>query len=79
MKKGRRKFFSKSAVAFLAAIFPTTATSGKTSEKKMVKMLTSDGKVVEVDAGIVEQAKGKKTSNKEIRDWSKQILDKNSK
>jgi len=79
MKKGRRKFFSKSAAAFLAALIPTAASSEETPEKKKVKMLTADGKVVEVDADIVEQAKGKKTTNKEIMDWSGQILNKDSK
>lgn len=41
---------------------------GNSGEK--IKMLTADGKLVEVDKAIVEAAaKNKKASNKDIYDW----------
>ncbi|MEP7256602.1 MAG: hypothetical protein ABI666_12555 [Ferruginibacter sp.] len=40
------------------------------SKQGMVKMLTADGKLVEVDKSVVEAAsKKQKSSNKEIYDW----------
>lgn len=42
--------------------------SGKKTE--MVKMLTADGKLVEVDKAVIDAAsKKQKSSNKEIYDW----------
>ena len=44
------------------------------SKKKTdkIKMLTADGKLVEVDKSLYEQLmKNKKASNKEIYDWMK--------
>lgn len=39
-------------------------------KKEMVKMLTPDGKLVEVDKAIFDQvAKKQKATNKEIYDW----------
>ncbi len=41
--------------------------SGK---KEMVKMLTADGKLVEIEKSVLEAAtKKQKSSNKEILDW----------
>lgn len=59
--KSRRKFFS-------LLLSPSEASSNP----DMIKMLTPDGKLVEVDKSIVEAAaKNKKASNKEIYDWMK--------
>ena len=71
----RRNFISKITGYLLGSLVPT-AVSGKSPEK--VKLLTADGKVVEVDAQVVKRAKENKTSNKEILDWSQQILNKKS-
>ena len=71
----RRNFISKITGYFLGILVPTTV-SAKSSKK--VKMLTADGKVVEVDAWVVEQSKSKKSPNKEILNWSNQILNKKS-
>lgn len=49
----RRQFFSM-------------LTSRKTEK---VKMLTPDGKLVEVDKSVVDQAAKKKAGNKEIYEW----------
>jgi hypothetical protein len=42
------------------------------SKKEKIKMLTADGKLVEVDKAILEKAiQNKKATNKEIFDWMK--------
>ncbi len=57
----RRQFFSK----FLSG-------SSDANTPQTVKMLTAEGKLVEVDKTILEQvAKKKKSSNKEIFEWMK--------
>ena len=39
---------------------------------EMVKMLTPDGKLVEVDKSVIEKAtSGKKATNNDIYDWMK--------
>jgi hypothetical protein len=38
-------------------------------ETKKVKMLTQDGKLVEVDASLVAASKGKKISEAQLKDW----------
>lgn len=39
--------------------------------KEKVKMLTADGKLVEVDKALVETASSQQVSNKEILQWMK--------
>ena len=57
--KSRRQFFSM-------------LHSGEESKPDMVKMLTPDGKLVEVERSIFEAAATKKkASNKDIYDWMK--------
>jgi hypothetical protein len=42
------------------------------SNTNTVKMLTADGKLVEIDKAVLEQASlNKKSSNKEIYEWMK--------
>ena len=49
------------------------SSAGNQSENpEMVKMLTADGKIVEIKKSVLEQAtQKKKSSNKEIYDWMK--------
>jgi len=43
-----------------------------TGKKDMVKMLTADGKIVEIERSVLEAAaKKQKSTNKEIYDWMK--------
>ena len=59
--KNRRWFLS---------LFTSTGKSSKKTD--MVKMLTADGKLVEIDRSVLEQAtQKKKSSNKEIFQWMK--------
>ena len=49
-----------------------TATDKKAAKPGMVKMLTADGKLVEIDKAVLDAAsKKQKSSNKEIYDWMK--------
>ncbi|MBI3139619.1 MAG: hypothetical protein HYZ15_13665 [Sphingobacteriales bacterium] len=53
--------------------------SANTSKPEMIKMLTPDGQLVEVDKAIYEKAvQKKKASNKEIFDWMNNPSKKNS-
>ncbi|MEO6255113.1 MAG: hypothetical protein ABIO79_17525 [Ferruginibacter sp.] len=46
------------------------SSSTNNGKPEMVKMLTADGKLVEVDRTVLEAASNKqKSSNKEIYDW----------
>ena len=49
-----------------------TAADTKEQNDGKVKMLTADGKLVEIDKAVLEAAsKKQKSSNKEIYDWMK--------
>jgi hypothetical protein len=41
------------------------------SKKEKVKMLTADGKLVEVDTAVLDAASKQKVNNKEILQWMK--------
>jgi hypothetical protein len=50
--------------------FLTGGLGDATAKKEMVKMLTADGKVVEIEKSVLEAAATKqKASNKEIYEW----------
>lgn len=47
-----------------------TAADKKAAKPEMVKMLTADGKLVEIDKTLLDAAsKKQKSTNKEIYDW----------
>lgn len=47
-----------------------TAGAKPTQKGEMVKMLTADGKLVEIEKSVLDAAtQNKKSSNKEIYDW----------
>jgi len=49
-----------------------TAADKKEAKPGMVKMLTADGKLVEIDKAVLDAAsKKQKATNKEIYDWMK--------
>ncbi len=70
MKKqsDRRNFFKK-AIAVSGTIVAGTAIA----ESGKMKLLTPDGKLVEVDADLVKRSPKQKTTNKDLLDWSEQI------
>jgi hypothetical protein len=77
----RRKFVAGfgllSLFAGLAATLGLTGSKKSTAiackpeaKKKMIKMLTEDGKLVEIDASLIASS-GKKASNHELQTWIK--------
>ncbi|HCM77135.1 MAG TPA: hypothetical protein DIS90_12180 [Cytophagales bacterium] len=70
-KKNRRKFIGEAIKALVvsAIAIPTVATAKEKS--KTVKMLTADGKLVEVDESVLNKASRKKANNKDIMNWIK--------
>ena len=46
-------------------------TSFLNSKKEKVKMLTADGKLVEIDKAVLDAANKQKVNNKEILQWMK--------
>ncbi len=67
--ENNKKEGAKSRRWFLSLFKPEDKKPGK---PEMVKMLTAEGKLVEIDKAVLEQAaKKQKSSNKEIYDWMK--------
>ena len=72
--KSRRWFLS-----FFLSGNEDTASAKNQGKTEKVKMLTAEGKIVEVDKNIVEKAsKNQKASNKEILTWMKNPSKENS-
>jgi hypothetical protein len=68
---GRRKFL-KFGLGFMAGVGLFSAVGGinKLSKDKKIKMLTADGKLVEVDASKIEkEIVSGRASNEELQDW----------
>ena len=67
--EGRKNLITTGLLALAAVtigrIIPACTHLGKTASGKKVKMLTADGKLVEVDRSFIK--KGKKASGKDIQ------------
>lgn len=64
-----KKTSEKSRRWFLSLFAPTETKEGN---REKVKMLTADGKLVEIDKAVLEEVPQKqKATNKEIYDWMK--------
>jgi predicted metal-dependent phosphotriesterase family hydrolase len=64
-----KKTAAKSRRSFLSLF---TSADTNAAKPGMVKMLTADGKIVEIEKSVLEAAsKNKKATNKEIYDWMK--------
>lgn len=64
---GNKNHKDRSRRSFLSLFF-----SGKDEKTEKIKMLTPDGKLVEVDKAVFEEAaRKKKASNKDIYNWMK--------
>lgn len=66
----RRDFLKKGLLAAAAITATPLATSAAGSGETM-KMLTPNGKLVQVDKSVIAKAAKKKVSNKEILEWRK--------
>ena len=63
-KEGGRRWF--------LSLFTRAGTDKNEGKPEMVKMLTADGKLVEIDKAVLESAtRNQKSTNKEIYDWMK--------
>lgn len=69
-KVTRRKLLGWLGVASLFTISGTAFKPWKTKKVKTVKMLTEDGKLVEVDASLLA-ANSRKVTTKELQGWIK--------
>ena len=78
-KKNQRRSFLKAALATIAVVGLAKVSqkkSQKTSpnkESKKIKMLTPDGKLVEIDESVYSQISSaqQRASNKEVQEWMK--------
>jgi hypothetical protein len=81
-KSQRRNFFKAALVAAAGAVLAgvsqkTTKEVAKRTSKnkqaKKIKMLTPDGKLVEIDESVYSQIASthQRVSNKEVQDWMK--------
>lgn len=66
----RKKFLLWSAVVLSSATVLKFITGTKESKSDTVKMLTQDGKLVEIDKELLVLSR-KKISNKELQQWIK--------
>ena len=68
--KGRRKFLAWGAGALTLIAGFRFFTKQNDEAPATTKMLTQDGKLVEVDVKLISQVK-KKATNKEVQEWIK--------
>lgn len=76
-KSNRRNFLTRAIQAIIPVSMgaPVVEASDKQAGKKL-KLLTSDGKLIELDQEVIKKEavkSGKKTSNSEILKWTKQV------
>jgi len=69
-KNSSRRNFVEWGLGALAAFSAIGLFFSKTKEKKVVKMLTQDGRLVEVDEALIKST-GKKVDDKDIHTWVK--------
>jgi len=69
-KYNRRIFISSVITAGTAAVITPLIPDLKPKSGDKIKMLTPDGKLVEVDRSVIEKAAGsKKATGKEVFEW----------
>lgn len=67
---GNNKKTEEKSRRWFLSLFSTT--DNKTGNPEMVKMLTAEGKLVEINKAVLDEAaKKQKATNKEIFDWMK--------
>lgn len=70
----RKKFLLLTAAAFCSATLLRFITRGKRKESTTVKMLTEDGRLVEIDKTLLAP-RGKKITDNELQQWVKNSSD----
>ena len=70
VEKSRRIFLNRSVIAGVAAFLGLSYFKRVDSNsQETVKMLTSDGKLVEIERKYLPDKRGKKISNRELLEW----------
>jgi len=72
MKKDNRRNFFKTLIATgaTAGLISSDKTPSQQEKEETIKMLTSDGKLVEVKKSVIEKKAGvRKASDKDVFDW----------
>jgi hypothetical protein len=69
--KNRRKFIKEAISALAISSLAIPAFAETKPKGKMIKMLTSEGKLVEVDESVLNKFQKKKANNKDIVNWVK--------
>jgi len=68
-KNSRRFFLQKGLLGGALTFLGLQSAKAATEEEETVKMLTADGKLVEIPKKFVPKKSGKVVSNKELREW----------
>ncbi len=68
--KERRTFF-RNLIGIGAALIAGTAFKAKATTGQKIKLLTADGKLVEVDKSILEKSTPSSATNLEVKNWMK--------
>ena len=70
-EKSRREFLENGLAvgAGLTLGWTMMPSDGLNGDKEKVRLITKDGKVVEVDRRFLPKPSGKKLSNEELKDW----------
>ena len=73
-KRNRRSFINSIlATGTAAGLITPLGTNPKSNSETKIKMLTPDGKLVEVNKSVIEKATGsKKATGKEVFEWMDQ-------
>jgi hypothetical protein len=70
-KNNRRSFFKSILITATAfGLLPRTKTTPRQAPEEKIKMLTADGKLVEINKSVLDKKAGlKRASDKEVFNW----------
>lgn len=68
-KSNSRRAFFKKGISTLAVAAGIQQIAKADDDSPKIKMLTPDGKLVEVSQTVLNQAQKKKATNKDIQEW----------
>ncbi len=65
----RRNFFLKGVLAGAAVLFGLGSARASSGDEEMVKLITAEGKLVEVPKSMLPKPSGERVSNKKLLEW----------
>ena len=65
----RRSFFNKGILAGALVLLGIKSTKAAEEDEEKIKLMTADGKLVEVPKKILPKSSGKVVSNKDLLKW----------